>query len=366
MIFPKAESKGNKHFILKFLLCYILVNFLYLNCSFSNSDKQRFNPAVEISLQQSDLQTCSQADDIQNSVWRIQYDSSSSETAFIGPNLFFTDFYVLQSMLKNENSFKPLLFKQKDLSFYPTVKRVIAVSALHNLAILETTDSVSSYLDINDEKSFDCENKGGSRGSPVLDEKGQAIAVVPPGYQINQNTVKLLGMKKLLNLNNLISGNTALNCSDFINLATCIKQELENLEKLIKQYFNIDDRNFLERIFDTDLSIAFDIVKPSAEQGYPVPQYGLAMMYYKGGVRVKKDIQLAFDWMKQSADQGLAPAQYQLAKMYYLGEGTKQNRKLAFVLVKQSADQDYLPAQKIFRLIGGRQQAFTAQNRFPF
>ena len=82
----------------------------------------------------------------------------------------------------------------------------------------------------------------------------------------------------------------------------------------------------------------------SADQGYALAQYYLAMMLYKGeggAVNLTEARVLA----KKAADQGHGEAQYNLAKMLRKGEGGPVNLKEARVQYKKSAEQGHCAAQ---------------------
>ena len=64
----------------------------------------------------------------------------------------------------------------------------------------------------------------------------------------------------------------------------------------------------------------FDLYARSAEQGNPVAQYNIAMMYANGEA-VNVDYQQAAYWFGKAASQALPAAQYRLGEMYLFGRG---------------------------------------------
>ena len=358
MTVSQAKQKRNKNLFIKLWLCYILIYFSSPSHSFSLADD---------------------ADNIQNSVWKIQHNSGSSGTVFfIKSKLFVTNLHVLQGMLQNEDSFKPTVLQQEGNSSHITINQVVAVSALHDLALVETKESVPSYLNITEEtpqpneklfvlgyphKQFKKMKKtgqlidrgffyafpinysglSGASGSPVLNEDGQVVGIS------NQASTNLLIVKKSTHLKNLISGNTGRQCSHFVNLTICIKQEMEDLKKLAEQDF-APAQYRLAKIYHhgegikPNPTLAFKWFKKAAESGFVPAQHELSIMYYFGKV-TKLDLTSAFYWMQQAAEQGSMHSQYRLAKMYYLGEGTKLDLTSAFYWMKQAAEQGYALAQ---------------------
>ena len=384
-MFCKSVKKREINFY-EILSCLYFLNFLLCSYSFSQSDfttsaeKNSVNPVKEI-YQEAALQINSKANDARNSVWRIRNHSNYfMGTAFsIGLNLFVTNFHVLEAMLEDENSIKNITLQQKGDVSHLTIKKVVAVSALYDLALFEIRQDVTNYLNVSDspirpseelfmlgypqgdfkemKKTGQAVDNGyhytfsvnhfpllGSSGSPVLNTKGQVVGVSSLLF------VNMSSIVKSKHLKELIAGDTGLNCSDIIHLAMCIKQEIETLKKFAEQgdalaQYILAKMPYGKQRTDKDIELEFGLMKKSAEQGYALAQYGLAAMYYNGEREIKKDHILAFIWMKKSAEQDFASAQYELAMMYYKGKGTERNLELAFSWMQQSAEQGYALAQ---------------------
>ena len=274
---------------------------------------------------------------------------------------------------------KSIVLDQKASSSRLKIKRIVAVSALYDLAFFEIEENVTSYLNITENPSRpneelfilgypngelkEMKNTGkltdngryytvsinhshlpGASGSPVLDKERQVVGV------LFRSSANYLAIIKSKHLKGLIAGKIGLNCSDFISLAMCFKKEIENLKQIAGQG-DAPAQYELARVYydgkgaKKDLESAFDWMKKSADQAYAPAQYGLAEMYYLGE-GTKKDLEFAFNWYKKSADQGNTLAQYILGIMYDNGEGTEKDLELAFDWLKKSADQGYAPAQK--------------------
>ena len=389
----KSRTKTTQIFFIKKFLCYIFVSFSLSICFFSKAESPIdfiFPTAEEnnnIIIHQLGLAIHSQSGDIKDSVWKIQKDFHSSGTAFfIGPNFFVTNFHVLHEMLRNGDSLKQITLRQEGSSFYPTVNRVIAISVLHDLAILETKESVSSYLQIkggnitpNEELSAlgypqgrfrqikktgqlfaedssyfflaNYSRLSGGSGSPLLNEKEQVIGV------LSKTDSNFLTAYKSSHLQDLISGETGLYCFQFTNLETCIKQGLENLKSLAEQGLALAQLELGKMYFigqggmQQNKPLAFDLMQQAAEQGYLFAQYTLANMHLHG-LGTSKDQTLASDWLKKLIEKGMVPAKYRLARILYdEGHGTEQNIRSAFELTKQAAEEGYIPAQLLLAVM---------------
>ena len=335
--------------------------------------------SIERSHLEAAIQTNLKANDSENSVWRIRNHSNyfMGTTFSIGPNLFVTNFHVLRSMLKDESSIKDITLQQKGHSSHLTIKRIIAVSAFYDLVLLETEQSVTSYLNITEnpiypkgelfmpgypqgdfkemKKIGEVVDHGyhytfsvnhthllGTSGSPVLNTEGQVVGVSSFHF------LNILSIVKSKHLKELIAGDRGVNCSDIIHLTMCMKQEMEDLKRSAEQGDALAQyilaMMYNEEEAEKSLGLKFDWMKKSAEQGNIFAQYDLAVMYYNGK-GIKKDRNLAFLWMKKSAEQNYAPAQYVLAMIYHNGWEIERNLDLAFYWIQKAVEQGHALAQ---------------------
>lgn len=69
---------------------------------------------------------------------------------------------------------------------------------------------------------------------------------------------------------------------------------------------------------------AVAILLPMAEQGNPVAQFNVAVMY-DDGIGLPQNFPLALRWYKRAAEAGLVDAQYMTGRFYGRGRGTPQN-----------------------------------------
>ncbi len=84
--------------------------------------------------------------------------------------------------------------------------------------------------------------------------------------------------------------------------------------------------------------------RKGADQGYPLLQFWLGALYYRGE-GLPQDFTEAVNWYRRAAGQGYAPAQYNLGDCYYQGQGVPQNYVEATRWWRKAADQRYLQAQ---------------------
>ena len=224
---------------------------------------------------------------------------------FIASNKFITNFHVINGLLQHVSKVENITLSQEGNARTLKIKRVLAVSALHDLALIETTGSVDHYLYIRQEPLQEQEDVfitgypkgkltdirktsdsimfsrdttsffvnhsslGGFSGSPVVDAKKQVVGVLNSGtsnsvYSVNLNDLQVFIQEGLRNVPR-------------DNLERVVKMEIENLKNL-------------------------------AEQGDVKAQYSLGFMYLEGA-GVPQSYELAIHWFEQAAEQGHADAQ---------------------------------------------------------
>ena len=400
MIFLQIRQKGNTDFMRLFLIC-IFIKFSLLShssplslsgslASFSTSAKESSEISIdgeskiplgenlaEETVSPIDLL----ADDAQNYVWRIRNSLfSGSGTAFpTGPNLFVTGFHVMVNALQSNDTIKNIVLEQEHSSSHLTIGRIIRVSALYDLVLFETEESVTNYLTLAedlpqpDDKLFiwgypkgkfqELKNTGkltdvghhhytfptnssyigGASGSPVLDEEGQVVGVT------SKAASNMLLALKADELKDLIVGDIGLNCSNLINPVMCMKEGLENLKTMAEQdnalaQYRLATMYYKGKTLEKDLNLALSWMEKSAEQEYAPAQFFLAEMFLKG-IGTKKDFELAFYWYKESAFQGYVLAQYKLAMILHEGVEIEKDLDVAFYWMKKPAEQGYVLAQ---------------------
>ena len=264
--------------------------------------------------------------------WKVHNNLNMQKTGFfIEEDLFVTSFHIIQGQkpldhASDEEFIENLRLSQDGNPPNIKVKEIIAVSAIHNLALLKTekvqyhlslkqnspqasesfaipTYSKGSFTEIRKTGNMLSENGSfyifpieypaidGSSGAPILDNKRQVAGVLFSGYMRMAYAITLDQLKAF------ITGTIGLNCSDFVNAESCIKREIENLKR-------------------------------SAEEGDPAAQFNMGRMYdyvYTS----EQNLKLAFQWYEKAALQSFVAAEYKVAIMYANGLGVEKNSTLA-------------------------------------
>ena len=81
-------------------------------------------------------------------------------------------------------------------------------------------------------------------------------------------------------------------------------------------------------IQNSDFAAGAKWFRIAADQGTPIAQFYLGMMY-EGGHGVKKDTTQAVQWYRKAADLGFGKAQFNLALMYRAGDGVTKDDHVA-------------------------------------
>ena len=292
---------------------------------------------------------------------------------FITANKFITNFHVIYDSSKVEY----ITLSQEDNARTLKIKGIVALSALHDLALLETTGSVDHYLPIRrkplqeqedafitgypgekltdikktsdslmfskDTTAFFVNNSSldGASGSPVVDAKKQVVGVFHSGN---------LNLTQSVNLNDLqVFVQRGLRNKPRKYPRQIVKREIQNLRNLAKRK-NASAQFTLGLMYEEGKGVtqnferAIHWYKQAAEQEHTQAQFYLGMMYY-AGKGVIQNFEKAVDLLKQAAEQGHALAQFNLGVMYVKSQGVTKNFEKATHWYKQAAEQGHADAQ---------------------
>ena len=332
-----------------------------------------FLPALLFGLKaEADSQSSLKIRSARQAVWKISYSSGLYENIgtvfFISPKLLLTNFHVVDHL----EDIKSASLSQEGNSRELSLKRPIALSALHDLALFEIEETVRDYLSFKDEFSdikelyvlahwkemkktgpvllesdsflftVNHSSLNGTSGSPVLNKEGELLGIVSQGDKNLFQAVALDPLKQFA------QGDIGLKCAQE-SLKDCVKKEIENLKEMAKQghpqaQYNLADIYLNRDIVEGDLLEARQWIKRAAKQGYALAQHKLAEMYFYGN-EGEKDLSKAKQWLELAAKQGHAQAQHNLADMYLNGDDGKKNLPKANKWMRLAAKTGYAPAQ---------------------
>jgi len=83
----------------------------------------------------------------------------------------------------------------------------------------------------------------------------------------------------------------------------------------------------------------FELIRLSAEQGFPTAQYNMGIIHETGCLWMQKDEKQAFEWYRKAANRGCAEAMTAVGMCLYKGVGTEPNLSDALSWLKEAATQ---------------------------
>ena len=360
--------KFNYNFLAqRYFIISVFLNVLLFGFSFAKADSQ--HPEAFPQLNAYEL-----------SVWKIHSPGVGDGTGFfIEENHFVTNFHVISPMLRGSGSLTNIALSQEGNTSVLKVKEILAVSAVYDLALLETEESVTNYLQLGENLPelnvnlssiaypdgvfavinktgdilyendhlyiFPVDNSSlsGASGSPVLDERGHVIGV---NFQSLFNLAYAI---KINPLQELIKGNIGIKCIKSVSAAVrffkkeCIKKEKERLQKLAEEGYDLAQYQLADIYKELDIDKAVKWYKKAANQGYVLAQHNLGTIY-ANGERVERDLNEAIRWdEKAMEEQGFIPSQAALGFLYLKMEKYPE----AFQLLKLPAEKGYVKSQAL-------------------
>lgn len=302
--------------------------------------------------------------------------NNSSGTGFhISPQQVITNFHVLEELSHKSSNLTNIVLSSPQIenSSLKRIEKIIALSAEHDLALLEVSPPSHTHLNIRrhpptgDEMLFisgypqqqftEIRNIGktqqfrnfyyfpisvsktlnGASGSPIFDQEGKVLGVLSKASGTFAFSTHLKNVQKLLR-------NTDMKCK---SNNECIKRELNNLRRLAKQ--GSAQAQYHIGLFTRDKGLskaALPWFKKSAKKGHPQAQFALGMMYFEGDGMGQPNYKLAMLHFKKASMQGYLPAQLQLIKMYMAGKGMdKPDHQQAIRLLQPLAQAGAVHAQ---------------------
>ena len=314
---------------------------------------------------------------VRSSVWKLSTQGGRGTGFFIASNKLVTNFHVINGLLQHVSKVEDITLSQEGNARVLKIKGILAVSALHDLALLETTGSVDHYLPIRkkplqeqedlfltgypkgkladirktsdrlmfsrDATSFFINNisLGGASGSPVVDAKKQVVGVYYSGdsnlvHSVNLNDLQVFVQRGLRNK----PGN---------NPRRVVKREIQNLRNLAKRknanaQVELGLMYYEGEVIPQSFEKAAELFKQAAEQGHATAQFNLAQSYYYGK-GVAQNFEKSTHWYTKAAEQGNVQAQYNLGRRYAQGKGVTQNFEKSAHWYTKAAEQGQAEAQ---------------------
>lgn len=107
-----------------------------------------------------------------------------------------------------------------------------------------------------------------------------------------------------------------------------------------------------------DYAKAMSLFRPAADQGNPIAQYNVGILY-ENGQGVPQDFRQAAEWYRKGADQGYSEAQNNLASLYLAGSGMPANIEEGVKWLRAAATQGHGGAQYNLGMLFAHGQGVT-------
>ena len=318
---------------------------------------------------------------------------------FISPNRFITNFHVLHDLLGKDIPLRDITLSQEKGLVELKISRLLSVSAIYDLALVEIEGSVKDYLSLGESRSlgkelsvigyvedflakirqikevtyedelsylFAVDVKGivrvsegpvldnqvsvldtnimGASGGPVLDHQGKVVGVVHSGFGNIVHSVNFESFKKFL------AGEEGSTCSQPILPRSCFKEESEVIKKRAEEGDALAQYQIgrMDSYIEREPEVAIHWLQESANSDIHQAQNDLGLNYFYGHNGVAMDLGLAFALFHRAAEKGYVVSQYSLAIIYYQRK-TKENLDLAFSWFKKAADQGDARSQEFLK-----------------
>ena len=310
-------------------------------------------------------------DDIRGGVWKVWNWTPVKKpgekkwevgTAFaIGPRYMATALHVLASHRGRGTPIADLILKYWHRGYVSPplrIRRVAAMSAVHDLAIIEIgTDN--AYLRLAEEMvlsgsrgltgfgypeaagkglsvlrqigngitvdhrvasriymAVNMGKLGGASGGPVMNSKGKVVGVQVAAHRADSNVSIAVTVQRLWDL---ADGKSGVICPASASFDRCYELAIEDLRSRAGRQDPAAAYELWQHYFDGGLegghADKLHLLREAAERGHVLAQHNLAARYVMGDV-VEKDYRKADLWMERAAKQSYPPSLYQLGKWY--------------------------------------------------
>ena len=294
-------------------------------------------------------------------------------------DLFVTNAHVLYGLQEVGASLQDLVLSRKGSATRLKVDRIVSLSGVYDLALIQTTTRVNDYLDLagsvfvqpglqhaipgyplgirrtlhqtaeigyRDLHSFafaiDGTKLGGLSGGPILDRSGNVAGVFHSSQYNIIYGVKLVHLKRIIE--------DKIPCRQPRMLEACLAEDSDRVKQLamdgnpVAQYQLTRHKNYVS-IVDEDLDLKFRFLRESSKLPFAPFIYQMATQIYHGERGFRLNEKRAFALFLKCARQHYVDCQHFVALLYAHGTGTRQSWERAEHWIRRGADQGYAPSQ---------------------
>ena len=252
---------------MKILGILLLLNLFFIQVALTEDDQTAISPVVP-----SDLEIKEKKKKARLSVWKLENDFFEGTGFVIGPNLMVTSFNTAYKLLKDGASIEAITLSQEGHSRSLKINKVLALSAIYNLALFETAQRLAYYTDVR-QRPLESDEEGlymlgypkgnfqeikktgvvffssslkktyylfavnqvlfeGAGGGPVFDNRGEVIGIASVGSNAGGNLLSIISVERL---KEFLTGSVGLECTSFAIPRACIEKAFENTKEAAQQ-----------------------------------------------------------------------------------------------------------------------------------
>ena len=302
-------------------------------------------------------------DEILSLSWKISAEraNSSGTGFFISPNTFVTNFHVLAPLLQ-QAQLRDIHIIQNGNTQVISVAKIVSMSALHDLAIVQTSQSVDSYLRTINQPLRSQQPLvivGYPKGQPRVLRQVEPIIVnrdQSMSFPVNQPfSLKGASGAPIMNLRNEVVGIVSEMFYNIIYLPLTIDQlnQVMQGKHSINRCHNCSSQEWINQ--------ALQQLTRLANKGNKNAQYKLGLYYYEGEV-IRQSTSQSKKWLRKASKKSHLHAQHQLGAILLAENNMDSTEGLRWV--RQAADRDVAQANFLLSrlILKFREQSFAGQD----
>ena len=303
---------------------------------------------------------------VASAVWKIEDDRNYGTAFAISPNLFITNAHNL----RDAKRIGEIILSQEGNARRLGVSQILALSLVHDLMLFQTKETVRRYLRLGVPVSkkedgmlrmmgyrketithfrqiasipwqdrfyyalpVNRMNLSGTSGGPVLNPKGEVVAIAS---QANGNMGYAL---KTRHIERLLTGKIGVFCPRPRLIRPCRKKGIARLVAMAERGHGFARFRLGLGTYTNEGKPLVRFLRQSAEQGFTSGEQKLGIFYYK-----KKEYRKAHHWFSKAKKAPVS--QYYLGLIFYFGKGEfARNREKAYHFFDRAATAGYVLAK---------------------
>ena len=286
-------------------------------------------------------------------IWKIEDDGNYGTAFAISPNLFITNAHNL----RDTKRIGEIVLSQEGSSRRLSASQILSLSLVHDLMLLQTKETVLRYLRLGGPvlkhedgalqfmgyhnqtltrfrqiASIPWQDRfyyalavnrmdlTGASGSPVLNSRGEVVAIASRAGKNISFSLKVKHIKRLL------SGEIGVFCPRPRQIRACRREGIAKMMAMAEQGHGFARYRLGLGTYTNEGNPLARFLRQASEQGFTMAEGKLGQYYYE-----KEDFRRAHHWFTKAAKKGVPGSQYMLGLIFYFARGEfSQNREKAY------------------------------------